>query len=138
MNKIILKNIDDTINFAKKIAHNYANKPILIYLKGDLGLGKTTWSQAFINEFAQENTLVSSPTYSLVNEYNFEKKIFHFDLYRLESFEEFTQMGLDELLENEHSFRIVEWPEIIENFYKPDLIIELKSENNHRIAYITQ
>ena len=84
--------------------------PILL-LKGNLGAGKTTFSQFLLKELGSQDE-ISSPTYSIVNEYNTPKgKVFHFDLYRLRSVEEAYDFGIEEYLEN-CFLSIIEWPEI--------------------------
>ena len=84
--------------------------PILL-LKGNLGAGKTTISQFLLKEPGSQDE-ISSPTYSIVNEYNTPKgKVFHFDLYRLRSVEEAYDFGIEEYLEN-CFLSIIEWPEI--------------------------
>ncbi|TDX87171.1 tRNA (adenosine(37)-N6)-threonylcarbamoyltransferase complex ATPase subunit type 1 TsaE [Epilithonimonas xixisoli] len=84
--------------------------PILL-LKGNLGAGKTTFSQFLLKELGSQDE-ISSPTYSIVNEYNTPKgKVFHFDLYRLKSVEEAYDFGIEEYLEN-CFLSIIEWPEI--------------------------
>lgn len=84
--------------------------PILL-LKGNLGAGKTTFSQFLLKELGSQDE-VSSPTYSIVNEYDTSKgKVFHFDLYRLKSVEEAYDFGIEEYLDN-CFLSIIEWPEI--------------------------
>lgn len=89
------------------------DRPILL-LKGNLGAGKTTFSQQLVSALDSEDE-VSSPTYSIVNEYNSPKgKIFHFDLYRLKNIEEAYDFGIEEYLDNAY-LCIIEWPEIYES-----------------------
>lgn len=84
--------------------------PILL-LEGNLGAGKTTFSQFLLKELGSTDE-ISSPTYSIVNEYNSPKgKIFHFDLYRLKSVDEAYDFGIEEYLDNCY-LSIIEWPEI--------------------------
>ena len=84
--------------------------PILL-LKGNLGAGKTTFSQFLMKELGSQDE-ISSPTYSIVNEYDTPKgKVFHFDLYRLKSVEEAYDFGIEEYLDNCY-LSIIEWPEI--------------------------
>lgn len=84
--------------------------PILL-LKGNLGAGKTTFSQFLLKEMESQDE-ISSPTYSIVNEYDTPKgKVFHFDLYRLKSVEEAYDFGIEEYLDNCY-LSIIEWPEI--------------------------
>ncbi|MFC6268482.1 tRNA (adenosine(37)-N6)-threonylcarbamoyltransferase complex ATPase subunit type 1 TsaE [Frigoriflavimonas asaccharolytica] len=95
-------------NLFPKIEHR------VILLKGNLGAGKTTFTQQLLKKMGVIEQ-VSSPTYSIVNEYKLvDKKIYHFDLYRINTKEEVFDMGFEEYLENEN-FCIVEWPEIYED-----------------------
>lgn len=86
--------------------------PILL-LKGNLGAGKTTFTQ-FLLKNLESTDEVNSPTYSIVNEYNTPKgKVFHFDLYRLKNIEEVFDIGIEEYLDNAY-LCIIEWPEVYE------------------------
>ena len=102
--------------------------PILL-LKGNLGAGKTTFSQFLLKKLGSKDE-VSSPTYAIVNEYDSPKgKIFHFDLYRMKSIEEVYDIGIEEYLDN--SFLcIIEWPEIYEEELVDFPHHEMKIENN--------
>ena len=85
----------------------------ILLLKGNLGAGKTTFSQFLLKELGSSDE-ISSPTYSIVNEYDTPKgKIFHFDLYRLKNKEEVWDIGIDEYLDD-GCLSIIEWPEIYE------------------------
>jgi len=85
----------------------------ILLLKGNLGAGKTTFSQFLLKNLGSEDE-VSSPTYSIVNEYNSPRgKIFHFDLYRLKNIEEVYDIGIEEYLDNSY-LCIIEWPEVYE------------------------
>ena len=85
----------------------------ILLLKGNLGVGKTTFTQILMKNLGSEDE-VNSPTYSIVNEYDSPKgKVFHFDLYRLKNIEEVYDIGIEEYLDN--SFLcIIEWPEVYE------------------------
>lgn len=65
----------------------------IVGLIGDLGAGKTTFMQGFVEYFGIARDQVSSPTYSLVNEYRGQKNIYHLDLYRLENLEDLESVG---------------------------------------------
>ncbi|AZI67922.1 tRNA (adenosine(37)-N6)-threonylcarbamoyltransferase complex ATPase subunit type 1 TsaE [Kaistella daneshvariae] len=86
----------------------------ILLLKGNLGAGKTTFTQYLVKSlgsFAE----VSSPTYAIVNEYDTPKgNIFHFDLYRLKNAREVDDIGIDEYLDNAF-LCIIEWPEVFED-----------------------
>ena len=87
--------------------------PILL-LKGNLGAGKTTFTQFLLKNLGSEDE-VNSPTYSIVNEYNSPKgKIYHFDLYRLKNIEEVYDIGIEEYLDNAF-LCVIEWPEVYED-----------------------
>lgn len=103
------------------------DRPILL-LKGNLGAGKTTFSQQLVSALDSEDE-VSSPTYSIVNEYNSPKgKIFHFDLYRLKNIEEAYDFGIEEYLDNAY-LCIIEWPEIYESELLPEEFHEMQITN---------
>lgn len=85
----------------------------ILLLKGNLGAGKTTFTQFLLKNLGSTDE-VSSPTYAIVNEYDSAKgKIFHFDLYRIKSIEEVYDIGIEEYLDNAY-LCIIEWPEIYE------------------------
>jgi tRNA threonylcarbamoyladenosine biosynthesis protein TsaE len=105
--------------------------PILL-LKGNLGAGKTTFSQFLLKNLGS-NDEVSSPTYSIVNEYDSPKGIiFHFDLYRMKNINEVYDIGMEEYLDNSY-LCIIEWPEIYEeelvDFPHHELKIETVGDN---------
>ncbi|MDR2235675.1 MAG: tRNA (adenosine(37)-N6)-threonylcarbamoyltransferase complex ATPase subunit type 1 TsaE [Chryseobacterium sp.] len=99
----------------------------ILLLKGNLGAGKTTFTQ-FLLKSLGSNDEVNSPTYSIVNEYNTPKgKIYHFDLYRLKNIEEVYDIGIEEYLDNAF-LCIIEWPEVYEE--------ELYGLNYHTMSII--
>jgi tRNA threonylcarbamoyladenosine biosynthesis protein TsaE len=107
------------------------NKPFLIYLKWDLWAWKTTISKHIINNLLWVSDNITSPTYTYYNKYvwNDDTQIYHFDLYRLKNYDEFFSIWAEEILDNNAWVILVEWPELIENYYKPDLeIIISKTE----------
>ncbi|MDQ0475521.1 MULTISPECIES: tRNA (adenosine(37)-N6)-threonylcarbamoyltransferase complex ATPase subunit type 1 TsaE [Chryseobacterium] len=85
----------------------------ILLLKGNLGAGKTTFTQFLLKNLGSQDE-VSSPTYAIVNEYDTPKgNVFHFDLYRMKSTDEVEDIGIHEYLDN--SFLcIIEWPEVYE------------------------
>lgn len=90
-----------------KLQHN------LLLLRGNLGAGKTTFTQFLLKNLGSPDE-VSSPTYAIVNEYRTPKgNVFHFDLYRMKSVGEVYDIGMDEYLDNAF-LCIIEWPEIYE------------------------
>ena len=113
MFKYISQNENDTINFACKLASYLQNGDIII-LSGDLGSGKTKFTQGILKFFSLD-TEISSPTFTIVNEYNAPNNtnIYHFDVYRLADIDEFYALGGDEYFDN--GICIIEWGELIES-----------------------
>ena len=93
--KLISHSEIETIQIAKKIASNLKKGDILV-LSGNLGAGKTKFTEGILSYFGLQNG-ISSPTFTIVNEYETEKfPLFHFDVYRLEDVDEFSAIGGEE------------------------------------------
>lgn len=115
MHKFISHSEEDTKSFAENFAKNL-NKDSIIILTGDLGSGKTKFTEGILKYFGLENE-ISSPTFTIVNEYNAKDlNIYHFDLYRLEDYDGFYAMGGEEYLHN--GICIFEWGEMLESILK--------------------
>ena len=129
------KSENDTLSFAKKFASKL-NKKDVIVLSGNLGSGKTKFTEGILSFFGLENE-ISSPTFTIVNEYSKDDiKIYHFDVYRLEDSSEFYEIGGDEYYEN--GICIIEWGEIIEDalpndYIKIDFSRNLDDENSRTL-----
>lgn len=131
MQEIILNSEKETIEFGKKIAANLKMGDIIV-LSGDLGSGKTKLTEGILSFFGLEDE-ISSPTFTIVNEYktpNFP--IYHFDVYRLADYDEFIAIGGEEYFEKGVS--IIEWGEMIEeilppNYTKISFSRDLENEN---------
>ena len=113
----------------------------VVFLYGEIGVGKTTFARLLINSFENEKKIkkseVLSPTFNIVFEYEIKKfTIKHFDLYRLKNDNDIKNIGLYENLEQ--SITLIEWPELIKN--KPqnrlDLFFEYKEDYNERSLII--
>ena len=129
MDKFISNSEIDTLNFAKKLAR-YLNKGDIIILSGDLGSGKTKFTQGIL-EFFHLGDEISSPTFTIVNEYLPQNAppIYHFDVYRLSSVDEFFAIGGEEYFSN--GICIIEWGELLEDIL-PDNYLKicfLRQEN---------
>ena len=108
-------NLSQIDTISKKIISNMSNTDC-IFLFGELGSGKTTFTRSLINGLQEKNkvnkTEVLSPTFNLLYEYEIKSsKVMHYDLYRLEAIKEVDQLGIFENSEN--VITIVEWPEKI-------------------------
>jgi len=105
----------------------------LIAFQGDLGSGKTTLIKALIHALGIKEQ-GSSPSFSLINVYqNKENRVYHCDLYRLESYEEALDIGLEDYLADEQSWCFIEWPEVVKFLLpRPYHLIRLSIDNNHQ------
>ena len=133
--QFFLEKISDWQIMAKELLENLQYNILL--LKGNLGAGKTTFSQFLLKELGSSDE-ISSPTYSIVNEYDTPKgKVFHFDLYRLKSVEEAYDFGIEEYLDNGF-LSIIEWPEIytdeLEGYDFHEMII-INTESGREIEF---
>ena len=107
----------------------------IVFLYGEMGVGKTTFIKYLINNLQKENKLkqteVTSPTFNLLNEYQINQiKINHYDLFRLKTDEELKNLGIFE--DSLNAITLVEWPQLIKE--KPKNLIELifKYEDDHK------
>ena len=110
--QIISNSQEDTMALGKKIARGLKQGMIII-LTGDLGAGKTKFTEGVLDYFGLTDE-ISSPTFTIVNEYQTENlNIYHFDLYRLEDIDEFYAIGGEEYFDK--GACIIEWGEMIEH-----------------------
>lgn len=123
--------------------HKEAAKQLIEFAKGQhfflfdapMGAGKTTFIKSLCRYLGVIDTM-SSPTYSIVNEYHTDSKlkIFHFDMYRLKSAEELFELGFEEYLASDN-YVFIEWPGFAEPFLDSYLRIIINLENNNRYLY---
>ena len=110
-----LKSLEDTKNFSEKVTKKI--KPgTIIFLYGEIGVGKTTFVRFFINYLEKKNKIknshILSPTFNIVYEYKVgNTKILHYDLYRLKNYKDISQLGMFET--SKDCVKIVEWPELM-------------------------
>lgn len=110
--EIISNSPNDTLKIAKTIASKLKIRDTIV-LTGELGAGKTKFTEGFLSFFNMQDE-ISSPTFNIVNEYTSnDTNIYHFDVYRLENSDEFYAIGGDEYFEK--GISIIEWGEIIED-----------------------
>ena len=107
--KIKSKSHKETQNLGIKLAKNLiGNEIILLY--GEIGAGKTTFTQGLLKGLGYEGW-GRSPTFVIINEYNLKYKVNHMDFYRLNDISELINLGIEEYLDSA-SVKIIEWPEI--------------------------
>ena len=130
---LVVKNLSETQELGRKLAYccSSLKDSCVIYLIGDLGVGKTTLAQSFIQYFGFDR--VKSPTYSLVESYqNKDIDIHHFDCYRLSDPEELEYIGIREYLMPKH-LQLIEWPELGKGAIpKADISISLSGDGDER------
>lgn len=112
----------------KKIAAEFARtlkRGDIVLLDGDLGAGKTVFTQGVVSELSGGTLCANSPTFVILNIYNTEPKVFHFDLYRVEDVFELEAIGIEEYLFGE-GVCLVEWPSRAYELFKDERVISVK------------
>lgn len=125
-----IEKLEELNGVAQSLISNFKHKIILF--KGEMGAGKTTLIKEIISQMRSQDE-TSSPTFSIVNEYETEMgKVFHFDLYRIKSEEEAMDFGIEEYLYS-GNFCFIEWPVKIENLIPENHhIVKIIAENSTR------
>ena len=133
MKEVIVTSLKETEELAYALAA-FVRPPDVITLTGDLGVGKTTFTQAFAKGLGVGRT-VSSPTFTILKQYEGKFSFNHLDVYRLENSEE--DLGWDELFFG-NAISVVEWPQFIEEEL-PDaylsITIEYVEENQRKFRF---
>ncbi len=112
MSTIVINNLSELPSAAKQLLNSFDGEKVIAFY-GNMGAGKTTLIKALCEEMGVKDP-VSSPTYSIVNEYHSTKgeKIYHFDFYRINSVDEAYDMGYEEYFYSD-AYCLIEWPEKI-------------------------
>lgn len=128
--------IEDIEKVAEGVLKNTTSKTLLFY--GDMGVGKTTLIKVFSKQLGSTSS-VSSPTFSIVNDYEIDKGlIYHFDLYRIKNEEEALNFGIEEYLYSDQ-WIFIEWPEklgnlIPENSNKIELLVNIDGSRTLKLT----
>ena len=118
---MIVKSLEHLNSLSQKVADKL-DKNDCIFLIGEIGVGKTTFTRYLINHLQEKNgekiTEVLSPTFNLLYEYDLKTiKIMHYDLYRIKDGKELKHLGI--FLDKKDTIKIIEWPQLI-NIPLPD------------------
>jgi len=141
-NSIIDISSEETTRELAKHFSNYLKGGEIIFLYGEMGVGKTTFVKYLINQLLVKKNLqtteVTSPTFNLLNEYEIDNLIIkHYDLFRLKNESEIKNLDLFD--QNKNTITLIEWPELIEkeNVKKTiDLVFNYENELNNRSVKI--
>ena len=113
----------ETAEFGRQLAEKLTQlnkKRAEIAMRGEMGVGKTVFTRGFVSYFGHAN--VKSPTYTIVNEYRpMGKRIYHFDLYRIEDGDDLESIGYHDYVESD-AYCIVEWSERVPEYIPEDAI----------------
>ncbi len=138
---MIIKSLEQLNSLSEKVA-NYLKEKDCIFLTGETGVGKTTFTRYLINYLQRKEgtkaTEVLSPTFNLLYEYDLKKyKIMHYDLYRLKNEKELNNLGIFQ--ENKNAVKIIEWPSLIKFPISNKLEIHLdyaKHDNERKLKLL--
>jgi len=135
MKKTIISNSpEETFSLAEDLGKKI-NAPIVIALSGDLGSGKTIFTKGLAAGLGIEED-ITSPTFSLMESYQGEKTLYHFDLYRIENLNEFDNLRFEEYWEGD-GVSVIEWPEKAGDLLpekRINVFIEYIDENRREIT----
>tara|TARA_B100001057_G_scaffold476410_1_gene544364 strand:+ start:1693 stop:2136 length:444 start_codon:yes stop_codon:yes gene_type:complete len=138
---MIIKSLEQLNTFSEKVANQLKEKDY-IYLTGEIGVGKTTFTRYLINYLQKKEgsktTEVLSPTFNLLYEYDLKKfKVMHYDLYRLKNEIDLNTLGIFQ--ENENAIKIIEWPSLLKIPISDKLEIHLdyaKHDNERKLRLL--
>jgi len=112
--EIITESQDATKNLGRDIAQ-FLKKGDIVLLEGELGAGKTVFAKGLMEGLGIGEEIVS-PTFTIINPYFSEPMVYHIDVYRLHSADDFFTVGLEEIINDEGSIKIIEWGEKVKEF----------------------
>ena len=138
---MIIKSLENLNSISKKVADQIKVNDI-IYLMGEIGVGKTTFTRYLINYLQKKENLkvteVLSPTFNLLYEYDFKNfKIMHYDLYRIKENKELKNLGI--FSGGENTIKIIEWANLIKTPFSNKLEVHLNYtniENERKLKFV--
>jgi len=141
--ELIIKSLEELPAAVQALLQYAGNRKTLLFI-GEIGAGKTTFIQQFCKHF-QVQEYVTSPTYSIINEYSYkdadtnqEKLLYHMDLYRLKNEQEALDIGIEEYLDDDN-YCLIEWPELINALLPEDTVkikIEIIEDSYRKILFL--
>ena len=136
-----MEKISNNLQDTKQIAFDFEKGLVggeVITLSGDLGAGKTTFTQSIAKAMGIDEP-ITSPTFTLMNQYQGKKlKLYHFDMYRIEDIDEILETGLTEYFGNTDAVCVIEWAENISMLLpknKIEIKIEKLGENSRKFVF---
>lgn len=140
MKKVTTSTIKDTYELASDFVKESITGKFLLCLEGDLGAGKTTFTQGILKEFDAEGPY-TSPTFNIIKEYDVDKygieRIYHIDAYRIGS-DDMESIGFRDIINNNKALTIIEWPENIRDVLPEDvsvILCEVVDENKRKYIF---
>ncbi len=137
MKEIVSHSLTETESIAGLVAGKLSGGEVIAFT-GGMGAGKTTFTNGIMNALGAENA-VSSPTFTLMNEYDGRLKVYHFDMYRITSWEDLYSTGFFDYISGD-GVLIIEWSENVESAIPNDAIridLSLGATENERIIRIS-
>jgi len=130
---VTLSEIEDVVQYLVTLTEKHN----IFAFYGSMGAGKTTLISLLVNRITGKNIQVTSPTFALVNVYEGDKTIYHFDCYRLEKPEEALQAGLEDMM-YDGSLCFIEWPEKIESLLPENIVLVHITETDNPNARMVE
>ncbi len=140
MDEVITQTIEETYKLASDFVNESVHGGLVLCLQGNLGAGKTTFTQGVLKEFGAEGPY-TSPTFNIVKEYYVDKHkieiIYHIDAYRINS-DDMELIGWRDIVNNDKALIIIEWPENVQDILPSDvsvILCEMIDEKRHKYTF---